>query len=555
MKIIFNLFLLGFLSFNSALAEQQNSRIIKQNSDSAFYKIEGIPYSIRFSKKSKCNFTEREIRLLQETSQALPETYLSIKDNFYIEKSCQLSTKTDSSPNSKVHLASSQSGRITLTDRVFSSIQDGKTLQLNETFSKKIIAHELTHQLDRKMGYSRSEDFRQINAWERSFGFLKADPSKAEGFQREQGTDNPKEDLATQAEGFFFDADYLCKHPQSYVWFYYWIGPPKVVANECPEEMNTPIDPNKVTDVGYMLISPSEEMAESNFGHALIRFHMDPKNPFDDYVIEAAGNVSGMPALSGFETPAELVKKQEIAQKMQISRMNFLWQGATGQLELKVHPLRYKIKWLETLIMQGRDISERILALTRLQTRVMVYMINRDVKNYKDNYNILTKNCASYVARMINKAFGDSIAQENVYGIFTPMNIYESVSPVVLKDMPVAEGNKSRLARMLPARAKTLSQLKGMKGFRSLDFASLEDTAKAPRRTVAALNKLLEISKANVAQLSEEMKKSIQSLVYSYTVEQSLYLQQESIKVYKQIFTLFLPKPAGQGENSGLKIP
>lgn len=524
----------------TSYAAPANARIIKQNSDSMVYLTEGIPYQIRFFKKGTCNFTEREIALIRETSKLLPETYLSVKDNFVIEKKCELNPKFDTQKekSGKISLATSQAGKVTLKDRTFSFVEGGKLVQLNDEFSKKIIVHELTHQLDRKIGYSRSDEFRQINNWERNFGFLGFDKSKAEGFQRNQGTDSPTEDLATQAEGFFFDADYLCKHPHSYVWFYYWVGPPQVVANECPAEMNTPIDPAKVTDVGYVFVSPSSDMAESNFGHALIRFHMDPKNPFEDFIIEAAGNSAGMPALTGFETPQELMQKQELAQKNQISRWNFLWQGATGQLELKVLPMKFKLKWLETIIIQGRDISERILALTRLQTRVLVYMINRDSKKYNDNYNILTKNCASYVARVINKAIGDTVAEENSIGIYTPNNIYEGFAPLVLLDLPKAEGDKTRLDRLMPVRERTLKAIRSQSIYRGLDFSSLEDAKKDPKKTAAALHKLVEISKANVAKLSPEMKKNIQSFLYTYTVERSLFLQQEAVALYKEAYKL-----------------
>ncbi len=512
----------------SAISAPYGHQVLKQNSDSITYRIAGIPYPIRFSKKQKCNFSEREIQVIRETAELLPETYLSVKDDFYIEKSCTLNLKVNTlnENSARTHLASSQSGKITLTDRVFSYVKDGQLLQLNDTFSKKIIAHELTHQLDRKMGYSRSDDFRKINMWERHFGFMQFDKTKAEGFQREQGMDNPKEDLATQAEGFFFEADYLCKHPQSYVWFYYWIGPPKVKAAECPEEMNQPIDPRKVTDVGYMFISATDEMAESNFGHSLIRFHMDPKNPFEDYVIEAAGNNTGMPALNGFETPEELVKKQELAKKNQISRTNFLWQGASGKLQLIVNPIKFKIKWLETIIIQGRDISERIIGLTRLQRTVMIYMINRDVKNLKENYNILTKNCATYLATTINKALGTTVTEKNAFGIHTPSNIYETLAPIILKDMPVAEGDKTRLARLMPKRKRTLAQLKGQTAFRSVNFAALEDSAKSPERTIKALEQILKVAEDNHAQFSDKLKKELQSLVYTYTMDRSLMIQE-----------------------------
>ncbi len=541
MKIkLFVLFTLMATISSYSFTEQKN-RILKQSSDSIIYLIEEIPYPIRFAKKQNCNFTEREINLIREVSQMLPETYLTVKDDFFIEKNCIHDLKVNSlnENSARTHLASSQSGKITLTDRIFSYVKDGKLLQLNDIFSKKIIVHELTHQLDRKMGYSRSDDFRKINAWERSFGFLGTNKSKAEGFHREQGTDNPKEDLATQAEGFFFDADYLCKHPQSYVWFYYWIGPPKITASECPEEMNRPIDPRKVTDVGYIFISPTDEAAESNFGHSLLRLHMDPQNPFEDIIIEAAGNNAGMPALSGFETPEELAKKQELARKNQISRTDFMWQGATGQLEFKVHPLKFKLKWLETITLQGRDIHERIVGLTRLQRRVMIYMLNRDIKNLDENYNILTKNCATYIAQMINKALGDDVAQKNLFGIYTPKNIYETIAPIILKDMPVAEGDKTRLARLLPARERTLNQLKNNEVFKSVDFESLHETTENPEKTVKALEQMVKIAQLKHPKFSEKLKKELQSLVYSYTMDRSLYTQEATVRIYKELFKIF----------------
>ncbi|MEK6772677.1 MAG: DUF4105 domain-containing protein [Bdellovibrionota bacterium] len=423
MAFIFTL--LFILTTGIARAAEPSAKIVKKTSDSIFYLLDGIPYSIRYLKKGQCNFTEREIRLIRETLQILPELYSKIKTNFHFEKKCDLDLKTDSLSEknlstSRVHLASSSSGKIAFSDRTFSYVSKGQAFQLNEEFSKRIITHELTHQLDRQFAYSKNDQFLQINSWQRSFGFMNSDKKTAEGFQREQGTDSPTEDLATQAEGFFFDPDYLCKHPQSYVWFYYWIGQPKVIASECPAEMNTPIDSAKVTAVGYMLISATSENAESNFGHSVIHFHMDPKNPFEDFVIQAAGNVSGMPVLTGFEKPEELLKKQLESEKLKVSRLEFLFQGASGQLDLKVQQMKYKLKWLEVVILEGRDISERILALTKLQTRVLVYMINKDLAASRDNYNVLTKNCSSYIARVINQAIGDDVASTNFFGVHSP---------------------------------------------------------------------------------------------------------------------------------------
>ena len=118
--------------FSQAFADQPKGRILKQNSDSIIYLLEGIPYPIRYAKKEKCNFSEREIQLIRETAQALPETYLTIKDNFHFEKSCTHNLKVDTWKDGnaeRTHLASSQSGKITITDKVFSYVKGGQLFQ------------------------------------------------------------------------------------------------------------------------------------------------------------------------------------------------------------------------------------------------------------------------------------------------------------------------------------------------------------------------------------------------------------------------------------------
>lgn len=541
MKLKLIIYFAFMMSYGMSFAADDESTLVKGSYDSIIYFKKGIPFALYFSKKSECNFTEREINIIYEVSRSLPETYLSVKDDFYIQKKCELNLNINTLENDtsqKIHMASSQIGKIVLTDRVFSYVKDKKYFQLNEILSKKMIVHELTHQLDNRMGYSKTDEFRQINAWERSFGFLEVNKVKAEGAYREYGEKSPKEDLATQAEGYFYDSDYLCKHPQSYVWFHYWIGPSMVVADECSEEMNNPIDPRKVNDVGYIYISPSSAETESNFGHALIRFHLDPKKPFDDYLIEAAGNISGMPALNGFETASELAEKQDYARKHPVSRYDFLWQGATGQLELKIHPVKFLMKWLETTMQQGRDIHERLLGLTRLQTRVLVYTINRDIKNLKNNYNILTKNCSSYVATVLNKATGDEVIKSNLIGIHTPMNTYEHIAPFLSQDLPVVEGYLSKLQKVLPVREEKIKTIKAARFFKNVDFKSLENSMKNPENTIRALKDILSVANLNRAEMSVELKKDLQRFVYSYTLERSLVVQQEAGQIYREMYKI-----------------
>ncbi len=374
--------------FTAAWGQVRTDQYIEETASMAIYKAAGIRYPIKYKKNGNCNFTEREIKVIRETFQILPEVYASLGNQFFFEKECVLNSKdkNQSLNLDQVHAVASSSsflGKIILKDLVFSTIQNAALTQIRESFSKKVITHELTHQLDDKYGYSNSDNFRSINSWKSNFGFMTYDKEKAAGFQREQGMKNPQEDFATQAEGFFFEADYICKNPQAYVWFYYWIGPSKVPAvTSCPSEMNTPIDPAKLKDIGYIFISSTDEFAESMFGHSLIRFHMNQADPFEDFAIEAAGGINDMPSLNGYETPEELAEKQAQSETMKVSRLGFLLKGVSGQLDFKVQLIRYKLKWIETSILHGRDISERILALTKLQKRVLVYMINKDLKKY-----------------------------------------------------------------------------------------------------------------------------------------------------------------------------
>ncbi len=537
------------LVFSTAWSITTNSQVIKENSASILYKVPGIPYSIKSIKKESCDFTDREIELLIETFQALPEIYASMGNQFHFEKKCLIDPKIENDTfenldDPSFEVAQDVFKAIVLTDRVFSYMQDGKLKQMKENFSKKMITHELTHQLDKKYNYSGSDQFRNINGWKRKFGFISYEKETAEGFHREQGSDNPKEDLATQAEGFFFKADYICKHPQSYVWFYYWIGQPAVpTVASCPSEMNTPIDPAKVKDVGYIFISSTDEYAESIFGHSLIRLHMDQPDPFEDFAIEAAGNISNMPALTGFETPEEMEQKQTQAEQMKVSRLGFVLKGASGLLELKVQRLSYRMKWNETTVLHGRDISERILALTQLQKRVLVYMLNKDINNTSNgNYNILTKNCASYIAQVINKAIGDDVAEKNKLGVYTPRNVYKSFSPIVGQDLPVMEGAKSRLARLLPRRKKIIQILRNQPLFSSVNFDALEDPTENIKETVTTLENIVSITKSNRTQISNELKSDLKTFIYTYGAEGNLYLRRNATDLYGRIFVALKPK-------------
>lgn len=538
-------FVSAFLSlnfiFNTAWANRHPAQVITENSDFIVHKVEGIPYPLKFLKKSACNFSEREVSLLIKTFQALPPIYASLGSQFHFEKECVINLRTEKNTienlsSLRIEAATSVHKAIVLSDRAFSYAKDGQLYQVSESLSQKLITHELTHELDKKFNYSGSEEFRDINGWSRNFGFMSYNKEKAEGFQREQGSDNPKEDLATQAEGFFFETDYICKHPQAYVWFYYWIGPSAVpTIASCPAEMNTPIDPAKVKDVGYIFISASDEYAESLFGHSLVRLHMDHADPLNDFAIEAAGNFANMPSLNGFETPDELIEKQEQAKKMKVSRLGFILKGASGFLELKVQRLNYKTKWIETLFLHGRDMEERILALTQLQRRVLVYLINKDIKNLNGNYNILTKNCASYLAQIINKAIGDDVAQKNAVGAYTPRNVYESFLPVVDKDLEMLEGDRTRLARISVRRQQTIRTLRENKLFSSVNLDVLEDPMDNISKTILQLDALVLAVRQGASQISQELKDDITSLAYSYTLERSLFLQKEATKRYAKI--------------------
>ncbi|MEK6577927.1 MAG: DUF4105 domain-containing protein [Bdellovibrionota bacterium] len=545
-------FLVGLIlaAAHSTFANEPSAQVLSQSAESVFYKLQSIPYPIRFHKKNNCNFSEREIRLIRETFDALPPVYSSINNDFFFDKECDIDPSTDSKDEgdlgrNRVHLASSYSGysgfsnKIVFSDRTFSLVRDGKIYQLNEVFSKKIIAHELTHQLDDTLGFSKSDSFREINSWSRTLGILTSDTNSAEGFYREQGQDSAKEDLSTQAEGFFFDSDFICKHPKSYVWFYYWVGPSRVQPADCPEEMNSPIDPRKVKSVGFMLISATTESAESRFGHAALHFHSNPAHPFEDVVIEAGGTIAGAPTLTGFETQSELEQKQEYAKNFRVSNLEFYFKGATGQLELKVSPIKYQLKWLETISVEGRDISERILALTRLQIRVLAYIINKDTRRLNQNYNILSKNCSSYLARTINQAIGDDVAETTMIGMFTPKSVYQSLSSVLDRDLPVSEGNKTRLERLLPGRKNAIDALKKNSPFESLDFNALQNPSAQVEKTLNALNQILIIAKANAGKIGLEEQKLLRGLLYTFTVEESLRVQNVAVSVYKQVFSLF----------------
>ncbi len=194
--------------------------------------------------------------------------------------------------------------------------------------------------------------------------------------------------------------------------------------------------------------------------------------------------------------------------------------------------MEYCAKRVTRLIRLG----ERILGLTRLQKRVLIYIINRDIKNLKDNYNILTKNCSSYIATVLNKAMGKEVINSNLIGIHTPMNTYKSITPFLSEDMPVAEGYLTKLKRVLPMREARIKMLKRNKFFNNVDFRSLENPMKNPEATVNALKDFPNLTKIHRAEISEELKKDLRSFIYSYTIERSPFIQDEASQVYRELY-------------------
>jgi len=493
-----------------------------------------FPYPVHVAPGSNCNFKPRELQLIQDTLIELPEAYQSIPVKFRFEKKCELNTRSQSSKHIRVAYSTPQ--RIVLLDRAFEIIKDGQLLNLNSRFSKMIIAHELSHILDWIHGYSKSKSFRKINRWARNWtGRLRPASKNVEGFYRSQGKQNPKENFATAAEGYFFDPEFICEQPATYAWFSTHIGPSLVERIACPE-LNSPIDPEKIRAVGYLWISATDDKIESRFGHAMLHFHDSDKDPFNDILIQAAANLPGQPIYSGYENQQQLAEMQK--DLIQISRLGFLFKGATAGLDLVVQPLKYKAKWLETVVIQGRDMREKILNLDREQLRAMIYMVNRDIHNRLGPYRFFKKNCATYVGETLNKAFATELIHPNKFGVYTPNRVYSDLSSEFSKELPVLEGDRTRLARLLPKRQQLLTQLMEDDRFASISLKTLWEPAEKSETAAQAaetLSALIEHCKflADKGQLTQEVRKSILTIIYTFTLEQNLKLKADALNYYK----------------------
>ncbi|OFZ19957.1 MAG: hypothetical protein A2X94_03925 [Bdellovibrionales bacterium GWB1_55_8] len=402
--------------------------------------------------------------------------------------------------------------------------------------SKDRVIHELTHALDERQGLSSHKSFRQINGWKRSKLLkLKADEEKSEGFYRASGSENPGEDLATSAEGYFLDPEFICRQPAMYAWFSVHVGPSLQSPSDC-EELRHPLDPQAIKAVGYVLISATSSNVESRFGHAMLHFHDSDGDPLNDVIIQAAGNYPGQPVFSGFETEEEAAEKNKSV--IEVSRMDVLMKGATGALDFVVQSIRYKTKWLETVVLDGRDIQEKILELSPEQLRLLIMMVNRDMQREGVHYRFFKNNCATYVAETMNKVFAAELARPAWSGVYTPVGVYKDLETVTARDLPIVEGDQSRLKRLLPKRVSLIRKLKKDPAFKGIRF--LEKVKKAGstvHKALTALDSLLERCQtlSRSRQLKASQKKAVQSLMYTYSFEPNLALKGHAMELYKQV--------------------
>lgn len=517
--------------------------ILEETESKILYSVPRVPYPFLHEKENpSCFFSARELRLFQETFDYLPEAYQTLSERFVIRKKCELSDLAKLKPGTRIQVAMTKPGVIVIKDRAFFVIKnDGKRYLLSETLSKQIIAHELTHVLDRTRKLSKTRSFRQVNAWSRNVFFLmKKTPKKAEGFYRDQGAQGPKEDLATASEGYFFDPKFICEHPAMYMWFSVHVGPTLTDSVQC-EGLAEPIHPEKVRAVGYMLVSATDTGVESRFGHAILHFHDDDGNPFNDILIQGAGNYPGAPVVTGQETPEEQETKRQTL--MKIGRMDFLLKGATGHLDFVSQPMRYKQKWFETVVIQGRDIREKLLKLSPDQLRAIALIINHDVKRALGNYEFLDNNCATYAGETLNKVFASQVTSTNWLGAYTPKRVYKDITPVTALELPVTEGDLTRLKTLLPKRLRMRDELRTYSEFQSVEWdfiGKLDDDAKSAFVAREQLDLLTElaIELSGQGQLTEAQKKLLKTFLYSFNVEKNLMLKAHTVELYKTISRL-----------------
>lgn len=490
-----------------------------------------IPYAFKYSEKSDCQFTKREVSIIAKAFTLLPESYHTIHREFYFEKECV--SEAEQTKESVV-LGTTSPGKIVFTNTAFEFIKKGAYYQVSEQTSLKTVVHELTHMLDRERKLSKTKSFRSINRWSRNIGFmLRSNQGTAEGFYRDQGAVNPKEDLSTAAEGFFFDPEFLCEHPAMYSWFLNHVGPSRVEPASC-KAVSEPINPDRVAAVGFVLVSASDDHFESRFGHSALRFHGKDGNPFNDIILQAAGSVTGSIPFTGFETPWELAEKQQ--QQIEVGRAEIFLKGAGGMLDMQLVPTKYKLKWLETVIVEGRDISERLLDLTPLQIRILTYIINRDLVNLDTNYRFLKNNCATYLGQTLNKALGSIMIDENAFGVISPRNTYSQLESISSRTLPKVEGDQSRLERLTPKRNEILSYLQKMDIFSTVNFKYLKKVdSKNPKLAQQELKKIVEITKTELQRLTPEEIAMIQKLIYIYGLEKSLFMKAVSLELYKEL--------------------
>ncbi len=277
----------------------------------------------------------------------------------------------------------------------------------------RVLAHEIAHAYDSKLGISSSSEFKVTFNWHGRKNKNQYNEASSDPYEFK----NRKESFAVNFENYLYEKDFNCRRPSLYNFYARLFDIPAAKCNTntflVPIVLSsgdvkwTDLGKLKISSVHYLLAANGKEMM-SRWGHSLIRFVVCAKrdkndekctrNPFDDIILSFAADTGG--------------------------NLNPL-KGIVGGYNTTLHFHDYHSVKHEYQISESRDLKSYKFKINNNTIQDFISKATEQYWSYKGNYKFITNNCADETFRFFASVMWSSNLKERTQT--TPLGLYSDL--------------------------------------------------------------------------------------------------------------------------------